>query len=147
MALPSPKILARAFTDAQNTWVGINLSATDLRDASAAGPVSGKDIIDFSTRLAGALDTYAEVKATPGIAQYARDQLNNQAFDVVTEFASHEAEVVACRDWIVANFPSTGGYLQILSFDVNGRYVYRTLTTAQTAGLRTQLDLLIATVS
>jgi len=52
----------------------------------------------------------------------------------------------ATRDWIIANFPNTGGLLLERSFDVNGRMVLATLTTAQTAGLRTELNLLIATI-
>lgn len=151
MAFPSSggtrKSLARAYLSAINQAAGVKTQAQELKNDSVAGSISAKRVVDFATYLADAEDLFDQVSAVPGIGQYARDQINDQTLDVATEFEDMINEIVATRDWITTNFPQDGsGYLLMLQFDLNGRYTIRMLSTAATAGLRTQLDLLIATI-
>lgn len=151
MAFPSSTTkdsLASVWSGVQARASQVRIHAQELRNASAAGPVSGKNVVDFATLLADAVVMLDRAAAVPGIAQYARDQIGDQVLDVVAEFTAMRAVIIATRDWIMANFPKDGsGYLLLMSFTADGRYTFRTLTTAQTAGLRTQLDALIATIA
>ena len=151
MAFPSSTTkdsLASAWASIQSRASQVKIHAQEISNASAAGPISGKTVVDFSTLLADATVTLDKAAAIPGMAQYARDQIGDQTLDVVAEFTAMRAQMIATRDWIVANFPKDGsGYLLLISFTADGRYVFRTLTTIQTVGLRTQLDALIATIA
>ena len=57
-----------------------------------------------------------------------------------------QTAIDTCISWIVNNFPASGGFLQAITINANGRYQWRTLTSAQTANLRTQLASLITTI-
>ena len=149
MAFPSGKTkdtLNKAFTDTQTHARTLKQQAIDIRDTTLAGDITRKVIMDFNTRIADALDTWNLASIKVGIGQYARDQLEDQTLTLAADFVAMKTTAEATRDWIIANFPNTGGLLLERSFDVNGRMVLATLTTAQTAGLRTELNLLIATI-
>lgn len=149
MTFPSSSTsLAQAWISVQSTAKRIKTAAQDLRDSSAAGSISSRTVINFATSLADVTDQFAATRLLTGIAQYARDQIGDQGIDVVAEFTAMETAAIETRDWITANFPQDGsGYLLMVQFDVNGRQSIRTLAAAQTAGLRTELDALIATIS
>lgn len=149
MAFPSGKTtntLSRAFDDTQTTARNLKQDAIDIRDTSLAGDTSRKLIMEFPSKIADALDIWNAASVKVGIAQYAKDQLEDQSLTIGTDFTAMVTTATGVRDWIIANFPNTGGLLLERSFDANGRMVLGTLTTVQTAGLRTELDALIATI-
>ncbi len=149
MAFPSStKSLNAIWLGSQSTAARIRVEAQETRDTSAAGNISTKVILDFATGLADAIQDLAVAAATPGIVQYARDQLANPTLDVVVEYTAMRAQMIATRDWIGTNFPAdVNGYLLFIQFTAERRFTYRQFTSAQTAGLRTQLDALIATIA
>jgi hypothetical protein len=102
--------------------------------------------MEYPTALVDAIDDWNAASALPGIGQYARDQIDDQLINLGAEFTTMVTTAGGVRDWIVANFPNNVGFLLERSFDVNGRMVLGTLSSAQTAGLRTELDLLIAAI-
>jgi len=151
MAFPSSggtrEGLAKAYYGAKDEARRVKDTSIDLRDRSASGPISAKEILDYNTQLADALDKFNKSKSVPGILQYAKDQESDQNLDIAAEFTSMLNTCVNTRDWIVANFPADGsGNLSLLKFDVNGRFVFNTWPSAATAPLRTQLNALIATI-
>ena len=149
MAFPSGKTkdtLSKAFNATQNVARNLKQDAIDIRDISLAGDISRKLIMEFPTKIADALDIWTAASAKTGIAQYAKDQLEDQTLTIGADFVAMVAAATSARDWIIANFPNTGGLLLERSFDANGRMVLATLSTAITAGLRTELDALIATI-
>jgi len=149
MAFPSGKTkdtLYKSFSDTQRQARNLKQDAIDIVNTTLAGDIPRKVIMDFNTKIADALDIWNAASAKVGIAQYAKDQLEDQTLTLGTDFVAMTATAEATRDWIIANFPNTGGLLSERSFDVNGRMVLATLTTGQTAGLRTELNLLIATI-
>jgi hypothetical protein len=75
--------------------------------------------------------------------EYARDQFNNQAFDIVTEFTTMRAAIISARDWLVTNIPT--GANQVVTI-AGGVAVYRVFTDVETAGLRTEIDALLLTI-
>lgn len=149
MAFPSGKTkdtLNKALNDTQIIARNLKQDAIDIRDTSLAGDISRKLIMEFPTKIADALDIWSVASAKTGIAQYAKDQLEDQTLTIGADFTSMVTTATGVRDWIITNFPNTGGLLLERSFDVNGRMVLGTLTTVQTAGLRIELDALIATI-
>ena len=86
--------------------------------------------------------------STPGLLEYARNELNDQAIDLAAEFISMRTQIVATQDWIVANFPKdTANNLSVYSFDANKRFIDINLTAGQFAAFQTQLKLLIGTIN
>lgn len=148
MAFPSlADPLARALINVQNTARQLKTYAQSLKDTSAAGPISANSIVDFYLALVAAKTVFTATAAVPGIAQYAKDQFGNQSLDVAAEFTAMSNAVNSCGTWINNNLPKDGsGYLLKDKLTVSGVDV-RTFSAATTAGLRTQLDSLIATIN
>ncbi len=46
----------------------------------------------------------------PGMAQYARDQLNAQGYDIVAEYNTMKTALLAVRSWIAAGLQATGTF-------------------------------------
>lgn len=139
--------LSRALLAAQDTARTLKQRATDLKAASLAGPVSGNAIVEFYLALVAAKAVFNATAAVPGIAQYARDQFDNQALDVIAEFTAMTNQTTACGTWISNNFPKGAqGYLLKDQLNASGVSV-RSFSTADLAGLRTELDALIATIN
>lgn len=118
-----------------------------LRDATAAGPVGGSRILDLWGFLKTERPGLVSAAATPGLAEYAREQKNktvsDPTFDVVAEFNALIAAIDNVTGWMEANFPKdAGGFILAQTFGASG-LVDRQFTSAQTAGLRTQLDALL----
>lgn len=102
--------------------------------------------LDYASKLAfdlAALDGYIP---TPGLAAYAKAQVNDPAFDPAAEWATVRTQVVATQDWIVANFPATGGELRVYTFDASKKPVDINLTGPQLTAFKNQLAALVATI-
>ena len=152
MAFPSLEGSANQLSDAlravRSLAHSVKLSSCSLRDDSAAGVVSARRIaehLDALTQWNAQLNT---LKTTPGLADYAKEQFSDATFDIVQAFVNMQAAIVNTGTWISTNIPkeTVTNRWMLLEEIVNGRVVERTLTTVQTAGLRTQLDALLATI-
>lgn len=121
----------------------------NVRDRLAASSAPSSLILDIEPRLRGFRAELVAVRDVPGIGPYAQEQLGDGTLNVATEFNAMIAAIDNVITWIRNNFPvATGanaGVLLAQVFGVNGRED-RLFTSTQTAGLRTQLDALIATV-
>ena len=126
----------------------IKTSSQQLRDASAAGSIIARRIVNHCDSLAQINDQLNTLKAVPGIGDYAKEQFNDANIDIAAEFTAMQNALASTVSWIATNMPKetvTNRWLSVEEL-VDGKRVDRTLTTAQTAGLRTQLDALIATI-
>ena len=142
--------LSDAWTSARQASGQIKTRATSVRAACAAGNVGSSLILDFITFLFSNRTTLAASAATPGIAAYAQTAINNPALVVATEFNNMMAAIDACIAWVLANFPKdVNGFLLAVTFqgDSSGRVVDRQFTPTDTAGFRTVLDTLIASIN
>lgn len=149
MAFPSSNTddLKSAWEAVRNAAGNVKRDSTRVSTDSAAGNVPAALIVRYVEALASANDDFARYTAVPGLVAYVREQINDPAIDIVAEYQTMLAQINAVRGWIIANFPKdAGGFLLYHSFGADGRIVQRTLTPAQTAGLRTQLAALIATI-
>ncbi len=151
MAYPTSRlraVVAKAFTDADSTAIRLRSLAGALDAQMVAGPVTATLILDdlLAELLSGRTVLIAS-KNTSGILDYARDQFDDLTIDLPTEFNALITAIDAVITWIVDNFPtSPGGFLQRFTIAVDGVLTDRSFSSAQTAGLRTQLQALFAAI-
>lgn len=112
----------------------------------AAGSVPSSTILGIHARLKRDDATLAEAGSVAGIAAYAQTNKGNAQLDVAAEFNAMRTAIGADVSWIEANFPASGGYLQSHQFS-GGQVVERQFNSASTAGLRTTLNAVIATIA
>lgn len=147
MAFPTTsEPLSRALLSVQDAARTLKSHVQSVKDASAAGPISGNVLVELYLRLVAAKASFDAAAAVPGIAAYARDQFGDEGLDVVAEFTAMSSAITACGTWIATNFPASGGYILKDQLTASGVSV-RSFSTAQTAGLRTQLDALLGTIA
>lgn len=138
----SNQIKSDGYAEAKRLAIALKSYCQDVKDASAAGPISGNLAIALHERLISDRARFVAIGAITGMAAYAQDQENDNAYDVVAEFNAMVAAIASVRDWLIANV-STSGWV---TFSTSG-VATKTFSSAQTAGLRTQLDSLIATIN
>ena len=140
--------LSKAYQKAQNESIRVKAFATQARNALIAGAVSANAVIQIMTNLKSSIEVWDTVSSLSGIAQYAKDQEDDQAYNVVAEFTTMRTEAVAARDWVITNFPkSTGNFIEKDTLELDGAITVRQFTPAQTTGLQTALADLIAVIA
>jgi hypothetical protein len=152
MAFPStagtaPEALSVAWVRAMSIAGAIKTDTQAIRAQSLAGDVGASRILNHLTFLADQKVALQAIAALPGIGAYAQAQLNDNTLNVATEFNAMISAMDAVRDWVIANFPASGGYIQAQQLQANGRTSDRQFTTVMLANYRTQLDALIATIN
>jgi len=95
--------------------------------------------------LERAKDQFDTLKTTAGLAQYAKDQESDQAYDVVTEFNSLITTIQAAITWLDNNV-STNVTAKLPENWRDGTLISNTFTPVQTAGLRTALNAVSAEI-
>jgi hypothetical protein len=135
--------LAKAYAEAQNEAIRVKNYAQSFSSALAENNQSGDLIENVMVQMKRVIDLWNTTTSMPGMAQYARDQADDQAYDVVAEFNTMRNAAITVRDWIINNFPSAGGFIQKDTYEADGSITVRQFTPAQTAGLRTVLDSLV----
>lgn len=117
---------------------------------NAKAAITRVEVLVFQNQLADTLDSLATLIAnatTNGLLEYAREQVNNPSLDLTAEYNAMRTQLIACQDWVVANFPATTGELRVYSFDGNKRYANVDLTAGQLSAFKTQLTNLANTIS
>lgn len=139
--------LEAAWAEARKTATRIKQLCAGASTASLSGPIPSSYLLNVLANLVSARQRLNAIAALPGIATYARDQINEPGTDIVAEFQTMTAAIGTTIDWITANFPKDGsGYLLATQFDAQGRTVDRMFSTAALGALRTQLAALVATI-
>lgn len=140
-------MLSLTLEDIDRRAIDVDGYCQRARDALAARNVTSTEIFDLFIRLKQDRAAFEAAKSVSGIADYARAQKNSETLDVVTEFTAMLAAIDNVTAWISTNFPKdANGYLLAKTWGDAGP-VDRTFTPTATAGLRTVLDALLATIS
>jgi hypothetical protein len=119
--------------------------AQQRRATLAAGNVTSSFVISIDADVMAIRTEMQGYAATPGIGPYVQANTPGApaGYDAVAEWQTMIAALQAVSDEIRATFPvAAGGFLLARTWAAE-----REFTPAQTAGLRTQLDNLIATIS
>ena len=141
--------LAFAWETARNVAGQIKGRSQSLRNSAEAGAIPTDMILDYVRFLGACKTTLQRAAFTQGIAAYAQEQIADNTINVATEFNNMMSALDAVGGWIFTNFPKdVDGWLLSRKFnpDNSGRTDDRLFSPAQTAGLRTVLDALIATI-
>lgn len=121
----------------------VNLQAINTQLAA-----SGADydyLRDIYRTLARADAQFANLQTTPGLAQYAKDQENDQAYDVAAEFTAMRNTISAATAWMDTNVP-TDVTAKTPSQWGDDTLISDAFTPAQTSGLRTALSAVISAI-
>ncbi len=133
--------ISTLIADARNAR---NMASNGI-SATNAGPVSANAILDLCQRLnTTKVNVLVPALTSPGLMVALAQEL--RLADAAAATAAVQSLIDAITntiDWVVTNFPASGGYLQKDTLNADGSVSVRQFTTVQTAGLRTQLALLV----
>jgi hypothetical protein len=105
-------------------------------------------ILNLLRGLLGYRSQFTALASTPGLAQYARDQENDQGYDVVVEGSALITLVTDAALLIRNNFPVDGnGFLLAETFAPDGTRVERVFTPAQTVTIQAALSAIVAQIA
>ena len=108
-------------------------------DEMAAGSVVASALISLHKYLKQSKTRLITFSGIPGIVQHVKDFEDNQNYDVSDEITALNVEITATLAKIDVDFPESGNYKLYLSI-VDEEIVDRTFSSAQTAGVRTELQ-------
>lgn len=149
MSLPpalTKNSLAYALNQVQNYAAQAKDRATSAVAVMAAGPVDTLFVFSLLDQLNGLIAGLNAVKSTAGLDAYATVQVSSYVGTMSTDITATINAAQACIDWVVANFPSNTGFLMGEQLNANGTRTQRSFSTVQTAGFRTALNSLLATI-
>ena len=151
MAFPTDTtqvMLAFALREIQATAGSLKNRAISLRDNTASSGSTATAVLEYHSNLKSKSDRLSTLAATPGLVQYAKDQFDDQTFDVTAEFLAMMTEMQNVLDWIRANLPvSADGFVEEKKIEADDSVTPKTFLVGQTAGLRSQLNDLIDTIN
>ena len=141
-------IPAQAFEQIRSQALSLKSYLTTAR-ASMAAPISSALIaLEVIERLGQVIASMNALATTPGLAVYARDQVNDQSYDVAVEFDAMRVAMVAAKDNLAASFPKdASGFLLYQTLNANGTRATRTFTSAQMVSAVAAIDGVIATIA
>lgn len=149
MALPpalTKNSLAYALNQVQNYAAQTKDRANSAVAVMTAGPVDTIFVFSLLDALNGLMANLNAVKNTAGLDAYATAQVPSYAGTMSSDITATVNAAQSCIDWVVANFPTSAGFLLGEQLNANGSRIQRSFTTAQTAGFRTALNSLLATI-
>lgn len=122
--------------------------ATSAVATMTAGAVDTIFVFTLLDQLSGLIANLNAVKNTAGLNSRATADVPTYAGTMTTDITSTINAAQACIDWVVANFPKDASATWLLAFSLNasGTRSARSFSSAQTAGLRTALNDLLATI-
>lgn len=147
MAFKTGLTASEAFSTAKNLARGTKQTAQGAI-AAFAGTVNRDYVLALAINLREWRIGLAAAAAVPGVAQYARDQYDDQQYNVATEFTAMLAAIDAVIAAIHAGFPvdNTGGEAKEKVLNADGSITMRTFSAAQLASVTTLLQALDAAI-
>lgn len=136
-----------AFNNARSVAINLKRYCEVKVSIIQTSGMNANDLLGVLSTLKQASIDLAALKVTPGIVQYAKDQENDQNYDVVAEFNALESLVNSSVTNLAMSFPVDGnGYLLLLKL-LGSDKDWRTFTPIQLSSLQTDLNSIIAAVN
>lgn len=132
-----------ALASVDRTAAQIKAKCEALRLQSASGDITAYQVTqDLLPKIKAARTVFLAAAELPGIAAYVAAQRGIGEQAVVDAFNAMLSAVSGCLSWIEDNLPKEGGFLLIeqISDDDTGVITPRDFSSAETAGLRVQLQ-------
>jgi hypothetical protein len=102
------------------------------------------EVIRHLGHVGGLMSSWA---STPGLAAYARAQVDDPNYDVVAEFNAMLSAINSAKTTLINMFPKDGsGYILYQKIQANGSLENRTFTAVQLVGAVAEIDAVIATI-
>src|SRR3972149_10873115 len=141
---PVPQVLLNVL----DTCANIKADAEKAVATLSAGPVSSDYIFRLLDHLRDAMVALNTWKSVTGLDARATGDCPGYLGTLSTEITTTVNAAQTCIDWVVTNFPKDNTAVFILSHQLNadGTRTPRSFSSAATAGLRTQLNALVATI-
>jgi hypothetical protein len=105
------------------------------------GPVTTPFVFSMVDQLANIVSSLTTLKAIAGLDAYATAQ--GYSGSLASDCTACAAAAQTCITWVTTNFPIGTAYT---AWNADGSRVPHSFTTAQTAGLQTNLQAFIATI-
>lgn len=155
MAYPaSTKTLQKWVQEVDEKASLLKSAAQQQHGLSAGGQLNMDMIRRFFDLLVSVNNFFIAAGAVTGIAAYVTAEKQDQVADPAAEFVAMRAAIVATLDWLRTNVPADDFGNPAVSYKLGFNFpagnttpsAALTFTAAQTAGYRTQLTTLIATI-
>ena len=147
MAFKASNVLPQeAYQTTKRAAVQLSVNVTSFNARMASSGADYDFLRDVYQTLTRSNNQFSSLKDTPGLAQFAKDQEVDPAYDVAMEFTSMQAAISSALSWMDTNIP-TGVTLKTPTEWGDGTLVSAVFTPAQTSGLRAELTALVATIS
>lgn len=147
MAFKTAFAASEAFFQAKNLARGLKQTAQNSI-AAFANTTNRDQVLALAMNLREWRIALAAAAAVPGVVQFARDQYDDQAYDVAGSFTAMLAAVDDVITGIHAAFPvGAGGEVRERVLNADGSITMRTFTGAQLASLVTLLQTLDSSIS
>lgn len=146
MAFPSSTnnaSLGVVLSQLQSTVDGIKQKASTAVTVLAANNVNTAYVFSTLDQLSGVIGNLNTYKNVAGLNAYATANIPGYAGTLTTDIASVTSACQACIDWVVANTSGVVWY----TLNADGTRAMATFTPTQTAGFRTALNTLVATIT
>lgn len=111
MALPKKRAAAGAWDDLLAMRADIIAQTEAVRRAAQRGDGRPQLFVGYHNFLVGISARWNAVKDVPGMAQFVRDEMGDQAFDVVAGYNGVSTAGAAVVTWLRANMIGQGNYL------------------------------------
>lgn len=148
MAFIATNILPATQYDRAKKLAAQMKNQANVRATAFASGANSAEILAALDNTKAFYDQLLPIKDVPGIAQYAKDQEANQAYDFVAEMNTLLAAMVDVRDTILAAIPKDGDdYLLERKLNLDGSFTYRTFTGASLAPLIAKFQAVSSAVS
>lgn len=151
MTLPpstSKVSLGSALSAVQGLAASAKQAATSAVGSMSAGAVDANYVFSLLNSLNSFIASLNALAATQGLDAYATEQVPGYAGTMSSDIAATVSAAQACIAWVVSNFPkdSTNTFLLSETLNADGSRTPRSFSSAQTAGFRTALNALLATI-
>ena len=135
-----------AYQVVKRAAVQLKINLVGQKAQLAASGANYQFLQDIYMTLKRANEQFNSLKTAPGLADYAKVQENDPAYDVAAEFTSMQTSITDCMTWMDTNVP-TAVTANVPSQWDGGSIISNTFTPAQTAGLQNALQAVVDKIS
>lgn len=147
MAFKTASTASEAFFRAKNLAFGVKQIAQSSI-AQFASTTNRDQVLTLAMNLREWRAALAAAASVPGVAAFARNEYDDQIYDVAGSFTAMLSAIDSVINGIFTAFPvGAGGEVRERVLNADGSITMRTFTAAQLVGLVTLLQALDATIS
>ncbi|HEY2810552.1 MAG TPA: hypothetical protein VGJ00_04085 [Rhabdochlamydiaceae bacterium] len=140
--------LGAVLSQLQNYAAGIKQQAAAAVIVIQSNNINTAYVFSMLDQLSGVITNLNAYKNVVGLNTYATANIPGYAGTLTSDITSVVNASQACIDWIISNFPKdTGGFIQAEKLNSDGTRIMSVFTPAQTVGLQTVLNALVASIS